>query len=373
MSRLLPALIPSPLRGEGGAFRLRVRGHCRRMAEKILALMTFSPSPTPLPWGERATIALFLLLLLAPLPAQAISSDGDVPTAAQSHPSTADTWREIRQGMPGLVVGQPESRGVLIQSEGELWRSVRNGPVRYWGGWALGGVAVAIGVFYLLRGAIRMEGGPSGRSILRFKFIERAGHWMTAGSFLILAFTGLNMLFGRYAFEPYIGKEVFAAITLAGKWAHNIFGFTFIVGLLMIFVMWARENLWDRYDLNWILQGGGLLFKGKHPAAAKFNFGQKTQYWMVILVGAAVSYTGVNLIFPFLFWDMHGMQVLHILHTVLALIMMLFMMGHIYIGTIGMEGAASAMTTGYVDEKWASEHHSAWVAAVKRGQAKPAE
>lgn len=304
------------------------------------------------------------------------SSDGDIPTVAQPRPVITDMWREVRQGLPGVVVSQPEARGVLIQSEGELWRDLRNGFVAYWGAWAMGGVAAAIALFYLLRGPIRMEGGASGRTILRFKTIERVGHWTTAGSFLVLAFTGLNILFGRWALEPWIGKEAFAAIAMAGKWLHNVGGFVFILGLLMILVMWSKENLWDRYDLNWILKGGGLLFKGVHPPAAKFNFGQKTQYWMVILVGAAVSFTGVNLLFPFMFYDMLGMQVLQLAHAALALVMILFMMGHIYIGTIGMEGAASAMTSGYVDEEWAHEHHAAWVEEerAKRGpRAFPAE
>jgi formate dehydrogenase subunit gamma len=312
-----------------------------------------------------AFVALLLcmgLVTALSFDARAASSDGDIPTVAQPRPVITDMWREARQGMPGVVVSQPEARGVLIQSEGELWRDLRNGIVAYWGALAMGGVAAAIAVFYLLRGPIRMEGGPSGRTILRFKTVERVGHWMTAGSFLVLAFTGLNILFGRWAIEPWLGKEVFAAVAMAGKWLHNIGGLFFMVGLLMIFVMWSKENLWDRYDLNWILQGGGLLFKGKHPPAAKFNFGQKTQYWMVILVGAAVSYTGVNLLFPFMFFGMQGMQLLHIAHVALAIVMILFMLGHIYIGTIGMEGASDAMTSGFVDEKWAEEHHAAWVA-----------
>lgn len=324
-------------------------------------------------------LGLFLFgAVAAPSPVMAagaatMSSDGDIPTVAQPHPAITDTWRAVRQGQPGIVASQPEARGVLIQSEGDLWRALRNGVVAYWGAIAIAGVIAAIAVFYLLRGPIRIDSGPAGRTILRFKFIERAGHWITAGSFLVLALTGLNLLFGRWALEPWLGKEAFATIAALGKWAHNVFGFSFMLGLLMILVMWARENLWDRYDMNWILKGGGLLSKGVHPPAAKFNFGQKTQYWMVILVGAAVSYTGVNLIFPFMFYDLMGMQLLHLAHVILAVVMILFMLGHIYIGTIGMEGAASAMTTGHVDVNWAKEHHAAWVEEVQGKSPHPAE
>lgn len=319
-------------------------------------------------WKAILASALFAVMAaLAPIPAQA--ADDAVPSM-HDRPVITDTWRSVRQGEAGFITGQPAERGVLVRTENEAWRAFRNGQLAPYSALALAGVAAAIGLFYLVRGKIRMEGGPSGQTILRFKTIERAGHWMTAGSFLVLAFTGLNLLFGRYVLAPVIGKTAFSYLTLLGKWLHNICGFTFMIGLLMILVLWAKDNLWDRYDLNWILKGGGLLFKGEHPPAAKFNFGQKTQYWMVILVGILVSYTGVNLLFPFSFADMAGMQLMQLIHAGAAIVMMLFMLGHIYIGTIGMEGASSAMTTGQVDLEWAREHHSAWVEEVESGRVK---
>jgi len=305
--------------------------------------------------------------------ATAHAADGDMPTVAQSGKPTLDeTWRNVRMGEAGIVVGQPPSRGVLIQSEGETWRSIRNGKLALFGGIAMIGVTLAIACFYFWRGTIRMEGGPSGKLILRFTTIERVGHWVTAGSFLVLAFTGLILLFGRWVVVPWLGHSAFSWFAMIGKWLHNVGGFVFIGGLLIILVLWAKDNLWDRYDWNWIVKGGGLLFKGEHPPAAKFNFGQKTQYWMVILVGALVSFTGVNLIFPYTMFDLHGMQILHLLHAAAAIVMILFMLGHIYIGTIGMEGAASAMTTGYVDLEWAREHHAAWVEEVEAKSEQPA-
>jgi formate dehydrogenase subunit gamma len=43
-------------------------------------------------------------------------------------------------------------------------------------------------------------------------------------------------------------------------------------------------------------------------------------------------------------------------------------LGHIYLGTIGLEGSYQAMRTGYVDETWAREHHQYWYDEVKSGQ-----
>ena len=325
---------------------------------------------------RRTTIlaALVIASLCWASPVLAAAPDGAVPTGARSdRVPVPDTWREIRQGEAGFIAGQPASRGVLIQSEGEAWRAARNGKVAWYGGLALVGVTLAIGAFYLIRGKIRLEGGPSGVSILRFTRVERIGHWLTAGSFLVLALTGLNMLFGRWLLEPLIGKPLFAWLTWAGKWLHNLGGFVFIAGLLMILLLWARDNLWDRYDWGWIKSGGGLLKAGVHPPAAKFNFGQKTQFWMVIVIGALVSATGLNLLFPFTLGDIHAMQVMQVIHAALALVMVLFILGHIYIGTIGMEGPIDAVKSGYVDREWARQHHSAWVEAVEKNEQKAAE
>ncbi|BAE51478.1 formate dehydrogenase subunit gamma [Paramagnetospirillum magneticum] len=325
---------------------------------------------------SRTILAILVLVFGLGLaqPVRAAGSDGDIPTAAQSDRITSpDSWRSIRQGEAGYIGGQPAARGVLIQSEGETWRNFRNGKLAVYAGWLLIGVTLAIAAFYFIRGKIMMEGGPSGQTILRFTKIERIGHWLTAGSFLVLAATGLNILFGRWIIEPWLGKTLFSWLTWAGKWLHNISGFVFMAGLVVIFYLWARDNLWDRYDWGWIKGGGGLLKKGVHPPAAKFNFGQKTQFWMVIVVGALVSSTGLNLLWPFTLGDIHAMQVMQLVHAALAVVMVLFILGHIYIGTIGMEGASTAVTTGYVDREWAREHHAVWVEEVEKSEPKAAE
>jgi formate dehydrogenase subunit gamma len=46
---------------------------------------------------------------------------------------------------------------------------------------------------------------------------------------------------------------------------------------------------------------------------------------------------------------------------VVSVLMTAAMLGHIYIGSLGMEGAFDAMGSGDVDLNWAREHHSLWV------------
>lgn len=340
--------------------------------------MTLS-GPIPngfLPGAARGLAALLLVLLLLGVGAPAAAQSGTAPPgggvaasvtgSAQPQPSASDVWRSVRQGEAGFVNLPPDQAAVLIQSEGEEWRHLRNDSLIPWTGWAVLGMIGALALFFLLRGRIRIEGGPSGRLILRFTGIERFAHWLTAGSFILLALTGLNLIFGRDLLLPWMGPAAFATLTEIGKLVHNFGGFAFIAGLLLILVLWVRHNFWDRYDLGWILKGGGIVGTA-HPPAAKFNFGQKVVFWLVILVGAVVSASGVALLFPFALpqMDMAAMQLLVIVHLLSAAFLIVAILAHIYIGTVGMEGAASAMTSGYVDVRWAEHHHSAWVDKVR--------
>jgi formate dehydrogenase subunit gamma len=155
-----------------------------------------------------------------------------------------------------------------------------------------------LGVFYIARGRIRIDGGPAGSTITRFKAVERFGHWVLAGSFILLGVTGLLTLFGRVILAPYFGKELNSTLLIASKWIHNNVSWAFMLALIMVFVMWVVHNIPNRTDWIWIKQGGGIFTKS-HPPAKKFNFGQKIIFWGVIVLGASVSASGLSLTFPF--------------------------------------------------------------------------
>ena len=152
------------------------------------------------------------------------------------------------------------------------WRS---GPLATYGAWLLGATILLLALFFLVRGRIRIDGEKTGRTITRFKAVERFGHWLLAGSFILLGITGLLTLFDRFAIIPLIGKDAFAPVAYASKWIHNNVAWAFMLGLIMVFVMWVAHNIPNKTDLKWIAVGGGLLKKGVHPPARKFNFGQK--------------------------------------------------------------------------------------------------
>jgi formate dehydrogenase subunit gamma len=56
------------------------------------------------------------------------------------------------------------------------------------------------------------------------------------------------------------------------------------------------------------------------------------------------------------------MQIAQAIHASIAVLFIALILAHIYIGTLGMEGAFEAMGTGEVDLNWAKEHHDQWLA-----------
>jgi formate dehydrogenase subunit gamma len=109
-------------------------------------------------------------------------------------------------------------------------------------------------------------------------------------------------------------------------------------------------------------QGGGFLHdNGENPPARKFNAGQKFVFWGVTVGGLLLLLaSGLSLMFPFYWLGYGGTQTAQIVHACLALRLIALIFGHIYIGTVGMEGAFDAMWSGRVDRNWAKEHHSLW-------------
>jgi formate dehydrogenase subunit gamma len=255
----------------------------------------------------------------------------------------------------------PDQKACTIeQPAGRDWRHFHEVTLRWIGGISILGILAVLIVFYLWRGMVRIETGRSGRTIVRFNAFERFVHWMTATCFIILALSGLNITFGKPLLLPLIGHDSFTAWSQWAKYAHNYLSFPFTIGVFLIFLIWIAGNIPNRVDVEWLKRGGGIVGHD-HPSSYRFNAGQKMIYWIVVLGGAAVSASGYLLMFPFYGTDIATMQAAQIAHAVVAVLFIAAMIGHIYIGTIGMEGAFEAMGTGTVDLNWAKEHHDLWL------------
>jgi formate dehydrogenase subunit gamma len=195
--------------------------------------------------------------------------------------------------------------------------------------------------------------------VQRFNALERFSHWLTASSFVVLALTGLNITFGKLLLMPLIGHDAFSRFSLASKYVHNFTSFAFVIGLALIVGLWLRDNIPGKVDLVWLKEGGGFI-GSKHPPAGRFNAGEKLVFWCALGGGLAVAASGYLLLFPFYVTNIFGMQIAQVVHSVIAVLFIALILGHIYIGTLGMEGAFEAMGTGYVDLNWAKEHHQLW-------------
>ncbi|MGZ5874478.1 MAG: formate dehydrogenase subunit gamma [Bradyrhizobium sp.] len=288
-----------------------------------------------------------------------------MPSNAQQINPTASSVKEQQllqelNRIQGRVSIPDQRSGVLEQPAGRDWREFRNVTLRWIGGIAILGIIAVLVIFYLARGMVRLESGRSGRSIVRFTAFERFVHWMTATCFIILGVSGLNITFGRPLLLPLIGFEAFSEWSQWAKYAHNYLSFPFTIGVVLIFLMWIGGNIPNKVDIDWLKRGGGMVGHD-HPPAYRFNAGQKAVYWIVVIGGTAVAVTGYELMFPFYLSGIEGMQLAQVVHSIVSVLFVAAMLAHIYIGTIGMEGAFEAMGTGTVDVNWAREHHSLWL------------
>ena len=298
--------------------------------------------------------------------------------------NNAPMWRAVGAGVTGtssLPKSEAPEAGNLIQpfvqypgsrltNAGEAWRQVRNNWLLPYGGALLLIVLLAIVIFYFTKGTIKMHAADTGRKIERFTPFERSAHWSNAIAFCILAISGVVMAFGQFFILPVIGKSLFGWLTYALKTMHNFAGPVFAVSLVIVFFTFLRDNWPQKGDMAWLGKGGGLI-SGAEPASNRFNAGEKLVFWGgVFFLGIVVVSSGFVLdkLLPGLVYERATMQIAHMVHAVATVLMMAMFLGHIYIGTLGMQGAYQGMATGYVDEAWAKEHHEYWYDDIKSGK-----
>jgi formate dehydrogenase subunit gamma len=303
--------------------------------------------------------------------------------------SDSEMFRALRYSEADVnVTSRAPAADVIIQDTGMAWLEFREGPLARYGGGAMIAMIVFLGLFYIGRGRIMIDGEKTGKTMLRFAGIERFAHWMLGVSFILLGITGLISYFGRQALIPLMGHEAYSVIAIGSKWVHNNLAWPFMIALVMVFVLWIWHNIPDRTDIHWLARGGGLFVKGVHPPAKKFNAGQKLIFWSVVILGFSISASGLSLLFPFelpMFAKTFAvlnqtgipqflgfgtlpenllpheeMQFAQAWHSIVAFAFMTIVIAHIYIGSIGMEGAFDAMGSGHVETQWAKEHHSIW-------------
>ncbi len=315
-------------------------------------------------WG---TVFILLSAMILPLTGYLYVEVVSAQSAGQDNPR-ANYWRAVREGNSGYTAASgPYTTNTLVANGGQNWRQVRNGPVASYGAGLLIFTLGVLAIFYLIRGSMKIEGGRSGRTVERWSAFERALHWYTAILFIVLAVTGLSMLFGRAVLIPVLGLSGFSAWATLSINLHNYLGPAFSIGVVVMILLWIKNNIWASYDFEWVKQAGGMFSKHKHPPAGKANAGEKIfVFWLGLVVcGLAVIITGFILDFPNYGQTRETMQLSQSVHAIASVVWIAFMLGHAYLGSIGIEGAFEGMTSGNVDANWARQHHSVWYEQVK--------
>jgi formate dehydrogenase subunit gamma len=308
-----------------------------------------------------------------PFAASAQQPAAPAPQPAAAAPAAAPDWNKPPawsdvSTRPQYASVPGREMNVLIQDGGHEWRKLRNGPLTFYGGILL---LIPLGIlvlFYLAKGPIKTHDPLTGRLIERFSSVERVAHWTMGLSFVVLALTGIVILFGKHIILPIVGHAAFAGLTVLAKNLHNFVGPLFIFALVIFITLYIRENIWKSYDGQWLGKFGGML-SGEHVPSGKFNAGEKGLFWILVVgLCTVMSVTGLILNFPNWNQGREAMQLANLIHGGAAILAMAMACFHIYLGTVGMQGALNAMKTGYVDETWAREHHEYWYNDVKAGK-----
>ena len=321
----------------------------------------------------------------APAAAPDAQGQAELQKAAQKRSveqpgNNSEVWRQVGSGtqnytsVPGREVGvlvQPHARfpgQESMTTAGEAWRKFRNGPITLFGGWLVVLALATIAALYFTMGPIKLHEKPTGRMLERFTLTERWAHWTMAISFCVLGATGLLILFGKHVLLPIIGHTLFGWLLNLSKNLHNFVAPLFAASLLVFIVLYIKDNLPEKADLAWLTQGW-KIFRGDHLPSGRFNAGEKAWFWGgVVVLCLVICASGAVLLFPNFDQGRMAMQQASVVHAIAAVLVIAASLGHIYMGTVGVEGAYGSMRDGYVDETWAKEHHEIWYNDVKSGK-----
>ncbi len=201
--------------------------------------------------------------------------------------------------------------------------------------------------------------------IERHKPAERANHWLTAITMILLALSGLAL------FHP------------AFFWLTNLFGggtWTRIlhpyIGVVMAVSFWLlaqrvrKDNRITNADREWVRRFSDVVANRDQnlPEVGRYNAGQKYLFWIWVATMALLLASGVVIWQPwFAPWFSIGLnRVAVLIHALAAFVLIAGVIVHIY-AVIWVKGTLRGMTRGTVTRAWAKHHHPGWYREVSKG------
>lgn len=203
------------------------------------------------------------------------------------------------------------------------------------------------------------------RKILRFTPFERANHWLTAITFILLALSGLSFFYPAfYPLSQLFGGGVWTRIL------HPFFGVVIAVSFSVMFSNYRQLNVITPADREWLRHARELASGDDRnmPEAGKFNGGQKFLFRLMTTSTALLIPSGVIIwrsFFSFLF-PAALIRFASVVHAAAAAVMIGIIIFHIY-AAIWTRESIDAMLYGKVRRAWAKQHHAAWYREMTGG------
>ena len=192
----------------------------------------------------------------------------------------------------------------------------------------------------------------------RFNLLERIVHWVVGVTYVALLLTGL-----AFAYPPLFWLTAPLGGGAMARVLHPYIGALFGVAMLLMVVLWIRDMFLNRLDVQWMaaVHHYATHQRDKVPPAGKYNAGQKLFFWVQGVLAIVFVATGVMLWFPEQFAPARTLlSSARLLHYMATLGGGLFLVLHVYLGTVAYPGTARSMIDGKVTHRWARLHHPRW-------------
>ena len=195
--------------------------------------------------------------------------------------------------------------------------------------------------------------------IVRYDLKERLVHAAAGLTYVYLLLTGLAF------WTPAL---YWLAIVLGGGYLsrllHPWVGLIFTGVLLVMWAGWRREMATTPEDREWRKHIVEYMTNQDErvPPAARFNYGQKQFFWLMVAATWALVLSGVVV------WAVSSVpgelawlrQTAILVHSVSALVSVGLFIVHLYMGIAVVPGGLSAIVRGEVTGDWARQHHPLW-------------
>lgn len=183
-------------------------------------------------------------------------------------------------------------------------------------------------------------------------------HWCTAVPMIILIITGFIIICTKLLGYN-IGGEWFRLV----RKVHMLAAIVCAPFMLIMMLKWLKYALPKLYDISWFLILGGYLSKDKKIIkAGKFNAGQKMWFYIALVGGLVLAFSGYNIYF--LEGNINYLRFLIILHSVLGIVVTGFLAVHIYMSVFVVHGMGT-MIDGKMPEEEVKYMHNEYYKELK--------